>query len=113
MTRGKVLLVGLAVLILGGLTYIGLNASGLEGNSAGIVAQSLLVFIILIWTGSYLVRVVSGQMTFMEQRRRYREVYDERALKDLQARFDDLPEEKQQSLLRKIGIEPDLDATAD
>ena len=107
MTRGKVLLIGLGVLLLGGAGYVGFEAAGLEGFSAGIAAQALLVTIVVIWTGSYLFRVVTGQMTYMEQRRRYREVYDEQETQDLEARFDALTPEQQQALLRKIGMDQD------
>ena len=105
LTRGKVLLIGLIVLLLGGVGYVGFDALGLKGFSAGIAAQSLLVLIVVVWTGSYLFRVVSGQMTYMEQRRRYREVYDEQEAEDLQKRFDALPPEEQQALLQKIGMD--------
>ena len=104
MTRGKVLLIGLAVLLIGGIGQVGFQAAGFEGFSAGIAAQTLLVLIVVIWTGSYLFRVVTGKMTYMEQRRRYRGVYDEIAADDIQARFDALPEEEQQALLRRIGV---------
>ena len=107
MTRGKVLLIGLAVLLIGGLGQVGFQAAGFQGFSAGIAAQTLLVLIVVIWTGSYLFRVVTGQMTYMEQRRRYRGVYDEIAADDIQARFDALPEEEQQALLRRIGVAGD------
>ena len=112
MTRGRVLLIGLAVLALGGLGSIGFRAAGLEGFSAGIAAQALLVMIVIIWTGSYLFRVVTGNMTFMEQRRRYRAVYDEQTSQDLEARFDALSEAEQQALLRRIGADEDK-STAD
>ena len=105
MTRGKVLLVGLAVLLLGGVGYLGFDAAGLEGFSAGIAAQAVLVLIVVVWTSSYLFRVVTGQMTYMEQRRRYREVYDEQETQDLEARFEALSPDEQQALLRKIGVE--------
>ena len=52
MTRGRVLLIGLAVLALGGVGLLGFRAAGLEGFSAGIAAQALLVMIVIIWTGS-------------------------------------------------------------
>jgi len=61
--------------------------------------------IVVIWTSSYLFRVVTGQMTYMEQRRRYREVYDEQETQDLEARFEAMSPDEQQALLRKIGIE--------
>ena len=105
MTRAKVLLIGLAVFGLGAIGYAGFDAAGFQGFSAGIAAQSLLVLIVLVWTGSYLFRVVTGQMTFMEQRRRYRDVYDEQARKDLEDRFDALPAEEQHALLRRIGVD--------
>ena len=105
MTRGKVLLIGLAVLLLGGLGQVGFQAAGFEGFSAGIAAQTLLVLIVVVWTSSYLFRVVTGQMTYMDQRRRYREVYDKQEAEALQARFDALPEEEQEALLRKIGVD--------
>ena len=81
---------------------MGFQAAGFEGFSAGIAAQTLLVVIVVVWTSSYLFRVVTGQMTYMNQRRRYREVYDKQEADALQARFDALPEEEQQALLRKI-----------
>ena len=105
MTRGKVFLIGLIVLLLGGAAYVGFDALGLKGFSAGIAAQSLLVLIVVVWTGSYLFRVVTGQMTYMEQRRRYREVYDEQEADDLQKKFDALSLEQQQALLEKIGMD--------
>ena len=105
MTRGKVLLIGLAVLLLGGIGYVGFEAAGLEGFSAGIAAQAVLVLIVVVWTSSYLFRVVTGQMTYMEQRRRYREVYDQQETQDLEARFEALSPEEQQALLQKIGLD--------
>ena len=107
MTRAKVLLVGLIILGLGAVGYVGFSAVGLEGFSAGIAAQSLLVLIVLVWTGSYLFRVITGQMTFMEQRRRYRDVYDEKAKQDLEDRFNALPEAEQQELLRRLDLNGD------
>jgi predicted metalloprotease len=105
LTRGKVLLIGLAVLLLGGIGQVGFQAAGFEGFSAGIAAEALLVVIVVVWTSSYLFRVVTGQMTYMNQRRRYREVYDKEEAEALQARYDALSEEEQQELLRKIGAD--------
>ncbi len=113
MTRGKVLLIGLAVLLLGGLGQVGFQAAGFEGFSAGIAAEALLVVIVVVWTSSYLFRVVTGQMTYMDQRRRYREVYDKQEAEALQARFDALPQEEQQELLRKIGVDASVPADGD
>ena len=106
MTRGKVLLIGLAVLLLGGFGYLGFDAAGLEGFSAGIAAQAVLVLIVVVWTSSYLFRVVTGRMTYMQQRRRYRSEYDQLTAQQLQERFDALSPEEQEALMTSIAEDP-------
>jgi len=59
--------------------------------------------VVVIWTGSYLLRVVSGRMTFMEQRRRYRSAYDSLTTEALRERFASLSPEEQAALLREVG----------
>ena len=103
LTRGGALLAGAAVFAIGGLGYWAFQAAGFEGFSAGIAAQALLVAIVLVWTGSYLFRVVSGNMTYMEQRRRYRSTYDAATDDELQKRFDALSPDEQEKLLRELG----------
>jgi predicted metalloprotease len=105
-TRGGALLVGAGVFAIGGLGYWAFQAAGFEGFSAGIAAQALLVAIVLVWTGSYLFRVVTGNMTYMEQRRRYRSAYDAATEQDLQERFEALSPAEQEALLREIGQLP-------
>jgi hypothetical protein len=102
-TRGQALLVGLAVFGVGGLGYWAFQAAGFEDFSAGIAAQAVLVLIVLGWTGSYLWRVVSGNMTYMEQRRRYRSGYDAATEDALQKQFDALSPAEQEKLLRELG----------
>ncbi|MEN9767236.1 MAG: hypothetical protein RLZZ32_1196 [Cyanobacteriota bacterium] len=102
-TRGKALLAGLAIFGIGGLGYVSFQAAGFEGFSAGIAAQAVLVVIVLAWTGSYLLRVVTGNMTYMEQRRRFRAVYDAATDEELQERFAALPPDEQERLLRELG----------
>jgi hypothetical protein len=102
-TRAKALLVGLVIFAVGGLGYWGFEAAGFEGFSAGIAAQALLVLIVLAWTGSYLFRVVTGNMTYMEQRRRYRSGYESATDDELQKRFEALPPDEQEKLLRELG----------
>jgi predicted metalloprotease len=106
-TRGKALLIGLGLFAIGGAGYWGFQAAGLEGFSAGIAAQLLLVAIVVIWTGSYLFRVVTGNMTYMEQRRRYRSAYESATDEELQKRFDALSPEEQQQLLQELEQNPE------
>ena len=110
MTRLNVLLIGLAVLVLGAIGYGAFTAVGFEDASAGIAAEAVLIVIVVVWTGSYLFRVVTGKMTYMEQRRRYREEYDEFTDAQLQERFDALSPDEQQALLKELSPESTTDS---
>ena len=81
------------------------QALGLEGFSAGIAAEALLVVVVVVWTSSYLFRVVTGRMTYMQQRRRYRSGYDQLTAQQLQERFDAMTPEQQQELMASIAEE--------
>jgi hypothetical protein len=101
-TRGQALLLGFALLGLGAAGYGVFRVSGLEGFSPGIAASALVLLLVLGWTGTYLARVVTGRMTFSEQRRIYRKTYDALTTAELQARFDALPAEDQARLLAEL-----------
>ena len=103
MTKGQSLLLGLAVLGLGALGYGLFQANGFEGFSAGIAASSLLMVLVLGWTASYLLRAVTGNMTYMQQRRTYRSAYDAHTTEVLQRKFDALSPEEQQQLLDQVA----------
>jgi hypothetical protein len=103
MTNGKALLLALGVFGLGAAGYGLFQLGGFEGFSAGIAASALLMVLVLAWTGSYLFRVVTGQMTFIQQRRTYREAYDAFTTDALQHKFDALSPEEQERLLRETG----------
>ena len=105
MTRAGVLKLGLGLLMAGGVGYWLFEALGLEGFSAGIAAEALLVVVVVVWTSSYLFRVVTGRMTYMQQRRRYRSEYDQLTAQQLQERFDAMTPEQQQALMASIAEE--------
>ena len=105
MTRAGVLKLGLGLLMAGGLGYWLFEALGLEGFSAGIAAEAILVVVVVVWTSSYLFRVVTGRMTYMQQRRRYRSEYDQLTAQQLQERFDAMTPEQQQALMASIAEE--------
>ena len=106
MTRAGVLKLGLGLLATGGLGYWLFEALGLEGFSAGIAAEALLVVVVVVWTSSYLFRVVTGRMTYMQQRKRYRSEYDQLTAQQLQERFDALSPEEQEALMTSIAEDP-------
>ena len=106
MTRGQALLLGLGVLVLGGAGYGIFQATGMDGFTPGIAASALLMVVVVGWTSSYLLRVVTGRMTYMQQRRDYRAAYDALTDEDLQRRFDALSPVEQEKLLRELGQLP-------
>ncbi|MBE9154712.1 MULTISPECIES: DUF3007 family protein [unclassified Cyanobium] len=110
MTKGQSLLLGLAVFGLGALGYALFQANGFEGFSAGIAASALLMVLVVGWTATYLLRALSGNMTYMQQRRTYREAYDAATTEALQRKFDALSPEDQLRLLRDTGqLSPEAD----
>ena len=80
-----------------------LKANGYEGFSAGILASALLMVLVVGWTASYLLRALTGNMTYMQQRRTYRQAYDAFTTEELERRFAALPPEEQERLLREAG----------
>jgi len=87
---------------LGGLVYEVFQLLGFESISAGIAAQLILILIILVWTASYLFRVFSGNMTFMEQRKRYIEAYEKLTDQKIMEKFEAMTEEEKIRLLKTI-----------
>ena len=105
MTRAKVFQIGLIFFILGGLGYEVFQLIGLESISAGIATQTLLILIIFGWTASYLLRVFSGNMTFMEQRKRYRKAYEKLTDEKIREKFEAMTEDEKIELLKTVKEE--------
>ena len=105
MTRAKVFQIGLIVFVLGGLGYEVFQLLGFESISAGIASQSILILIIFAWTSSYLFRVFSGNMTFMEQRKRYREAYEKLTDEKIRKKYESMTETEKMKLLKTIDEE--------
>ncbi len=103
MTKGQAVLVGLAVLGLGGAGYAAFAATGFEGFSAGIAASAALMVLVVGWTATYLLRALTGNMTYMQQRRSYRAAYDAFTDEELQRKFAALSPDEQEQLLRETG----------
>ena len=102
MTRAKVFQLGLLVLGLGGIGYFAFRLSGLESFSAGIASEAVLVLLVVGWIISYLVRVVTGNMTFVEQRKRYRKAYEELTNSELTKTLEAMSEDERIALLAAI-----------
>ena len=105
LTRANVIQIGLGVLALGAIGYFSFRFMGLEGQSAGIASEAILILIVFAWTGSYLFRVLRGKMTFNEQRKRYREAYEKITSAELQSKFESMTEEEQIRILNDVEME--------
>ena len=99
MTKGQVLLLGLALLVVGGMLPQVLQWAGFDELNAGLASTALLVLVVILWVASYGWRVVRGDMTFMQMRRHYRQRYDQATDEELLRRFEALSETEQQELL--------------
>ncbi|MCG9890002.1 MAG: DUF3007 family protein [Thermosynechococcaceae cyanobacterium MS004] len=71
MRRIDVLGVGLLIFLTGGSLYLLLRTFGFDNFDAGVWSQAIFLVGILGWVGTYLFRVVSGKMTYNQQRDDY------------------------------------------
>ncbi|WP_413171268.1 DUF3007 family protein [Anabaena azotica] len=85
------------IFVAGGLAYAILQLVGLDGQSAGIWSQALLVVGLMGWLATYLFRAGSKKMTYHQQREEYEKAF-------LQKRLDELTPEE----LAKIQAEIEL-----
>ena len=88
MRRIDVIGIGLAVLAAGGIAYLLFQLAGLDGVSAGIWSQAVLVGGLVLWVLSYLFRVLTQKMTYNQQLKDY-----EKAV--LEKRWESLTPEEQ------------------
>ena len=102
MTKGKVIQIGILLSTLGLINYKVIPLLGFNNLASSSISNIVLLTIVILWVSSYLFRVVSGKMTFMEQRKRYREKYDELIDQKLKNKFDSLSEEEQKKILNEL-----------
>ncbi len=88
MTKANVLQIGFSLFLLGAVTYFAFFLFGFNDFKAGIASEIFIALILFGWTLSYFFRVITGKMTFMEQRKRYRQKYEQITDKELQEQLD-------------------------
>ena len=106
MTKGKVIQIGIIVLLIGIISYEFAPQVGISNFRASTVSSCILILIIVTWVTSYFYRVVNGEMTFMEQRKRYRKQYEKVVSDKLQTKFNALSKEEQQKLMEDLEKNP-------
>lgn len=102
MTKGKVIQIGLIVSLLGFLLYKISFSQDFNEITTGSISNVILFSLIFIWVASYILRVITGKMTFMEQRKRYREKYDKVLDEKLKKKFNSMTIEEQNILLKEL-----------
>ena len=106
MTKGKVVQIGLLISLLGLLSYKLAPQFGIDNFTASTISNFILIVIVIAWVSSYVFRVVNGKMTFMEQRKRYRNEYEKVVNDKLEAKFNALSKEEQKKLMEDLEKKP-------
>ena len=102
MTKLKVLQLGILLAMIGFFSYKFAPYFGLSEISSSSISNLILITIVLVWVSSYLLRVINGNMTFMEQRKRYRQLYEEKFTEKLEKKFELLSNDEQKKLLEEL-----------
>ena len=102
MKKFRVLQIGLLISIIGLTSFKVLPLLGLSEKNISSISNIFLILIVLTWVSTYFFRVISGKMTFMEQRKRYRKEYEKVLEGNLQDKFNSLSVEEQKKLLQEL-----------
>ena len=102
MTKGKVVQIGLLISFLGILSYKLAPQFGVDNFTANTISNFILIIIVISWVSSYVFRVVTGKMTFMEQRKRYRKEYEKIVNDKLEVKFNSLSKKEQEKLMEDL-----------
>ena len=102
MTKGKVIQLGILFSLLGVTSYKLAPLFGIDNFTASTISSSILILIVITWVTSYVLRVINGKMTFMEQRKRYRKEYEKVINDKLETKFNALSKEDQEKLMEDL-----------
>jgi len=94
------------VSLIGLISYKFAPQIGIENFTASTISSCILIIIVITWVTSYVYRVVNGEMTFMEQRRRYRKKYEKVVNDKLETKFNELSKEEQEKLMKDLEKNP-------
>ena len=106
MTKGKVVQIAIFFSLIGLISYELLPQIGIDNFTVSTISSCILILIVITWVSSYVYRVVNGKMTFMEQRKRYRNKYEKLVSDKLEAKFNALSKEEQEKLMKDLEKNP-------
>jgi hypothetical protein len=96
MRRIDVIAIGVGMALAGLGLFVGFRLFGLDGISAGIWSQAVMVGGVVAWLASYLLRVVTRSMTLNQQMEDYESAV-------LQKRLDELTPEQLAALQDQLA----------
>ena len=106
LTKGKVIQIGLLISLLGLICYELVPQFGLDNFTISTISNLILIVIVISWVTSYVYRVISGKMTFMEQRKRYRKKYEKIMDDVMEVKFNEMSKEEQEKLIQDLDKNP-------
>lgn len=98
MRRIDAIAIGLGMFLAGGVIYVLLEGVGLDGLTAGVWSQVVLVVGVIGWVGTYVYRAMTQNMTYNQQLKDYEDAV-------LQKRFEELTPEELAKLQAEIEQE--------
>ncbi|NMF83674.1 DUF3007 family protein [Nodosilinea sp. P-1105] len=98
MRRIDIIGIGIGIFLAGGALFLGFRLLGLDGLSAGIWSQAVMVGGLVGWLLTYLFRVVTHNMTLNQQ-------LDDYETAVLQKRLDELSPEELAALQKDVGTD--------
>ena len=106
MTKGKVIQIGLLISLLGLIGYELAPQFGIDSFTTTKISNFILITIVITWVSSYIYRVINGKMTFMEQRKRYRNKYEKIMNDKLESKLNSMSKEEQEKLMQELEKNP-------
>ena len=106
MTKGKVVQLGIFIALIGLISFYIAPQIGIDNFTSNTISSCILILIVITWTSTYVYRVVSGKMTFMEQRKRYRKEYEKVVNDKIETKFNELSKEEQEKLMEDLEKNP-------
>lgn len=83
MRRVDAIVIALGIFLGAGVVYIVLQTVGVDGITAGIWTQTLLVVGLIAWSLTYLLRVGTKNMTYNQQLKDYEEAVLQKRLEEM------------------------------
>jgi len=106
LTKGKVLQIGIFLSFFVLISYKLSPQLGIDNFTANVISSCILILMVFTWVSSYVYRVINGKMTFMEQRKRYRNEYEKVVNDKLEIKFNALSKEEQEKLMEDLEKNP-------